>query len=75
MYYDTGMLNFNYLQNLMAADITNMFYMRIYQENIALKEELKRRDMEEKGHSRDPTELSLEEHPSSNKIHSFNSRY
>ena len=48
VFYDNGMMNFNYLQNYMTEDFRNFFYMRILQENLALKEELKRRDLEEK---------------------------
>ena len=46
VYYDGGMMNFNFncLQNIMVDDMKDLLYFKITQENIALREELRRRD-------------------------------
>lgn len=31
MFYENGMMNFNYFQNYMADDMKNLFYMQILQ--------------------------------------------
>ena len=48
MYFENGMMNFNYFHSFMRGDMTNMIYMKILQDNIALRNELQRRDYEEK---------------------------
>jgi hypothetical protein len=74
MYYDNGMMNFNYFQNFMGDDMKNMLYMQILQDNIALREEIKRRDMEDKSSCQFHTEPSQHEQPSVTKIESFSSK-
>lgn len=42
------MMNFNSFQSVMVDDIKNLLYMKILQDNILLREELNRRDCEDK---------------------------